>query len=180
MRPPIGKAARDAYLSATIADVVPAPALSPPPIDAATRTLLPTRTLWPPSDDQLADMAHPMVPDVSRTVAGNAPVTGPQTAGALGGAVRPWGPAAPPTEPAIAMDAITAGAAAEPVAVMATVADVETDEEWEVGVVDVAARLSRRQVGDTAPEFLMRAPPSVGLTADAFFDGLARRVESDR
>ena len=99
--------------------------------------------------------------------------------------MSPWAPAvtagASEAVPVMAASAepVTAGAA-ESVAVMSAVADADSDAEWEVGVVDVAARLAQRQVGDTAPEFLMRAPPTVGLTADAFFDGLVRRVESDR
>jgi len=39
---------------------------------------------------------------------------------------------------------------------------------------------SRRQPGDTAPDFLLRTPPSVAPVADDFFDGLIRRVEGDR
>lgn len=38
----------------------------------------------------------------------------------------------------------------------------------------------RRQPGQTAPEELLRVPPSVGVAADDFFDGLVRRVEGDR
>jgi hypothetical protein len=38
----------------------------------------------------------------------------------------------------------------------------------------------RRQLGDTAPDFLLRASRSVTPVADAFFDGLIRQVERDR
>jgi hypothetical protein len=38
----------------------------------------------------------------------------------------------------------------------------------------------RRQPGDTAPDFLLRTPASATLVADDFFDGLIRRIESDR
>jgi hypothetical protein len=34
--------------------------------------------------------------------------------------------------------------------------------------------------GDTAPDFLLRAPTSVAPAADDFFDGLIRQVERDR
>ncbi len=95
--------------------------------------------------------------------------------------MAPWARDGRRAEPVMAAsaEAVTAGARKRS-PVMSAVDDRKPDAEWEVGVVDVAARLLQRQVGDTAPEFLMRAPPTVGLTADAFFDGLVRRVESDR
>ena len=43
-----------------------------------------------------------------------------------------------------------------------------------------AARRRRRTAGETAPDHLLQAPPSVSPAADDFFDGLVRRVESDR
>ena len=70
---------------------------------------------------------------------------------------------------------VAAGPAADAVAT-----DRQPDPDPAPVVVDVPARPFRRQAGDTAPDFLMRAPPSVSSTADAFFDGLVRRVESDR
>ena len=42
-----------------------------------------------------------------------------------------------------------------------------------------ARRLSR-QAGETAPDFLLRAPTGVAPIVDDFFDGLVRRVEGDR
>jgi hypothetical protein len=38
----------------------------------------------------------------------------------------------------------------------------------------------RRLPGDTAPDFLLRAPTSVTPKADDFFDGLVQQVERDR
>jgi hypothetical protein len=37
-----------------------------------------------------------------------------------------------------------------------------------------------RRAGETAPEFLLRTPPSVAPAADDFFNGLVRRIEGDR
>jgi hypothetical protein len=42
-----------------------------------------------------------------------------------------------------------------------------------------ARRLSR-QAGETAPDFLLRAPTGVAPIVDDFFDGLVQRVEGDR
>ncbi len=38
----------------------------------------------------------------------------------------------------------------------------------------------RRSPGDTAPDFLLRAPTSVTPMADDFFDGLIRQVDGER
>ena len=229
------RAARDAYQSATITDVVPVPAPSPAPERMAIPTPRSTMTPPPRSDDRAEDASPPVPATVSRAAKGGAYIGVAQTAETLEGAIRPWGPKAPSAAPrtftidpfrAEAAEAVAAGAAGtvaadaaeavtpdapqpvmapwaeavvasapEPVIaasaeavtagtwdwvpVMSTVADQEAEADWE-GVVDAAARLANRQVGDTAPEFLMRVPPSVGLTAGAFFDGLVQRVESDR
>ncbi len=43
-----------------------------------------------------------------------------------------------------------------------------------------AAHPQSRQPGNTAPDFLLETPTSATLASDDFFDGLVRRVESDR
>ena len=43
-----------------------------------------------------------------------------------------------------------------------------------------AAPRSPRAPGDTAPDFMLRAPASVIPMADDFFDGLIRQVDGER
>jgi hypothetical protein len=55
-----------------------------------------------------------------------------------------------------------------------------TEEGSEATEEGSEATKTKLAVVDTAPDFLLQPPPSVGPVVDDFFKGFIRRVEDDR
>jgi hypothetical protein len=72
------------------------------------------------------------------------------------------------------------GTVATPESPASTPPGAPTSEDATPNPAPAVAPTLRRRPGDTAPDFLLRAPTSVIPKADDFFDGLVRQVERNR
>jgi hypothetical protein len=160
-------AAREAYRSAlrleSGAPLVPAP---PAPRSAAAPTP-------EPSPAPVATPATVPAPQGGLVAKPATRPTTPTTASA----------SAPTTPGAASATALDAAAAASSASAWATPPRHPAEQSATPDRVPEAvspAPPRRRQPGDTAPDFLLRAPTSVSPKADDFFDGLVQQVERDR
>jgi hypothetical protein len=82
--------------------------------------------------------------------------------------------------PVTSVFAPTAPAAARPVASVSAPTTSAAEPAREPTAAEGPSPRHRRQAGETAPDYLLRAPTGGTAVADDFFDGLIRRVEGDR